>query len=462
MGHENGSSSRNSHWFQYMIDNGVKLNENVFDSSVANDLRSTVSPRIDIISNQGEIRAKFLELVNSAKTEILIVFPTQAAFHREELIGVNEAVEKASKERAVKVRLLCPINDYVKNRISVRGWKLSSELAISKADELSDPVNPVLVREIDAASSETKITFCIFDGSKSLAIELKDNSKLEFEKAIGFATYSNSKPTVASYLNFFEKLWHESELRESEMLARKELVISLAREAKATRQAKLLQDIIAHDIANYNQIIKLHIELLEDLPSVQGDAELSDSLKTMTSAVDGSTNLLERARKLGKVLSDRDLKLSPKNLHDSISTSFSLVEKANPSKKITNEVTSPEGSIQVTADDFIDEIFANLYSNSVKYTDSTEVKITTIIVDASASWLIRITDNGRGIPDEAKSRVFERYSGSARGSGLGMSIVRALAIDRYGGTIKISDRIQGDYTKGTTVEILLPKAPVTN
>ncbi len=51
----------------------------------------------------------------------------------------------------------------------------------------------------------------IFDGSKSLAIELKDNSELEFEKAIGSATFSNSKPTVASYLSFFEKLWHESE-----------------------------------------------------------------------------------------------------------------------------------------------------------------------------------------------------------------------------------------------------------
>ncbi len=248
-------------------------------------------------------------------------------------------------------------------------------------------------------------------------------------------------------------------LRESEMLARKQLVVSLAREAKATRQAKLLQDIIAHDITNYNQIIKLHIELLEDLPSVQGDAELRDSLKTMTIAIDGSTNLLERGRKLGKVLSDRDVKLSPKNLLDSIDGSFSLVAKANPSKKFTNDVSSPEELIQVFADDFIDEIFANLYSNSVKYTDSNEVNLTTIIEDAGTSWLIRISDNGRGIPDEAKMRVFERYSGTARGSGLGMSIVRALVNDRYGGTIKVSDRVKGDYSKGISVEVWIPKAP---
>jgi two-component system, OmpR family, sensor histidine kinase VicK len=441
-----------------LTDNELRLRDNIFDSRMTNDHGSIAAPRIDIISNHDEIKAKFLELVDSAKKEILIVFPTQAAFQREEIIGVNEAVEKASKDRAVNVRLLSPINDYVKDRISIRGWKLSSEPAASKGVDLLQPVNPVLIREIDVASSETKITFCIFDSSKSLAIELKDNSKLEFEKAIGFATYSNSKPTVASYLSFFEKLWHESELRESETLARKQLVVSLAREAKATRQAKLLQDIIAHDIANYNQIIKLHIELLEDLPLVQADAELRDSLKTMMIAIDGSSNLLERARKLGKVLSDRDVKLSPKKLLDSIESSFSLVAKANPSKKITNDVSSPAELIQVFADDFIDEIFANIYSNSVKYTDSNEVNLTTIIEDAGTSWLIRISDNGRGIPDEGKMRVFDRYSGSARGSGLGMSIVRALVIDRYGGAIKVSDRIHGDYSKGTSVEVWIPKA----
>ncbi len=415
-----------------------------------------ITPRIDIISDHVKIRSKFLELVESAEKEISIVFPTQASFQREEIIGVNDALDRSARERRVHVRLLTPVDDYIKNKISVRGWKLSSEPPIRKNEE--DSSYSVMVREIDVGSSGAKITFVIVDGSKSLIMELKDNSKLQFEKAIGFATYSNSKPTVSSYQTFFEKLWHESELRESEMLARQELASSLAREEKAMRQAKLLQDIIAHDIVNYNQIIKLHIELLGDLPSSEDGGELKTGLRTMMSAVDGSTSLLERVRKLGKILTDKGMKLSSKSIPDSIGSSFSLIAKANPSKKIRNELSSPGGLIQVSADDFLDEIFTNLYSNSVRYTDSDEVNLATTVEDAGEFWLIRVSDQGRGIPDEAKYRVFERYSGSARGNGLGMSIVHALVVERYGGKIKVRDRLEGDYTKGTSVEVWLPKA----
>ncbi len=428
---------------------------------VSGDMSPGVTPsKIEIISNQSEIKQRFLELVSSAQREILIVFPTQASFQREEIIGVNEMLDQAARDRKVHVRLLAPLNYYVKNKISERDWILSSEAVAKKTSDSS--MNQVTVREIDVTTSETKITFCIFDDDKSLAIELRDNSKLQFEKAIGFAIYSNSKPTVSSYVAFFEKLWHESELRESEMLARRELVDSLAREEKATRQAKLLQDIIAHDIVNYNQIIKLHIELLEDRPSFKGDPELWESLKAMTSAIDGSTNLLEKARKLGRVLSEKGVKLSPKNLRDALDLSFSLVTNANPSKKVRNQLSSPDGPIEVLADDFIDEVFTNLYSNSVKYTDSKDVSIETIIEDAGEFWSIRVVDHGKGIPDQLKSRVFERYSGSTKGSGLGMSIVRALAIDRYGGSIKVRDRVEGDYTKGTSIDVLLPKFVTAN
>jgi signal transduction histidine kinase len=412
-------------------------------------------PRIEIISNQAEIMRTFLDLVNSAAREILIVFPTQAAFQREEIIGVNEALDRASKERGVNVRLLVPLNYYVKNKIEEREWILSSE-ADARDSKFQAPA--VIAREIEVTTSETKITFCTFDGEKALAIELRDNSKLQFEKAIGFATYSTSKPTVSTYVAFFEKLWRENKLRESETLARRELVSSLAREEKATRQAKLLQDIIAHDIVNYNQIIKLHIELLGDLPEFKANPELQHALSVMNTAIEGSTNLLEKARKLGRVLSDQGVKLSPKSLVDSIGGSLSLVVKANPSKKITNQVSFPAVQIEVLADDFIDEIFTNLYSNSVKYTDSKDVILQTFVQDAGDSWSVRVVDHGRGIPPEAKTRVFERYSGGIKGSGLGMSIVRALVIDRYGGSIRIKDTIEGDYTKGTIVEMSLPKS----
>ena len=421
---------------------------------IENENIGTTSPRIEVSSDPIEIKEKFLELVNSVTVEIQIVFPTQASFLREEIIGVNEALDKAAIERGVKIRMLSPLDNLIREKISSHRWNLSSEISSDKAVSSS---RQIIIREIDVASSETKVTFAVFDRSRSFIIELGDNSKLEFEKAIGLATYSNSKPTVSSYIAFFEKLWHESELRESEMLAREKLVESLAREEKATRQAKLLQDILTHDIVNYNQIIRLQAELMGDLPS-KDDVEFSNALKTIITAIEGSTSLLERARKLGKVMSDQSVKLSSRNLLDSINNSYSLVIKANPSKKVSNQLSVAGDHFAVLGDDFLDEIFINIYSNAVKYTDSQEVVLNTVIEDDKDFWLIKVIDQGRGIPEEAKYNIYDRYSGSAKGSGLGMSIARALAVDRYAGRISLKNRVEGDYSKGTLVEIWLPKA----
>ena len=157
-------------------------------------------------------------------------------------------------------------------------------------------------------------------------------------------------------------------------------------------------------------------------------------------------------------MSDQSVKLFRRNLLESINNSYSLVIKANPSKKVSNQLSVSADHFAVMGDDFLDEIFINIYSNAVKYTDSEEVKLNTVIEDAKDFWLVKVIDQGRGIPEEAKYNVYDRYSRSAKGSGLGMSIARALIVDRYAGRIAVRNRIEGDYSKGTLVEIWLPKA----
>jgi signal transduction histidine kinase len=51
---------------------------------------------------------------------------------------------------------------------------------------------------------------------------------------------------------------------------------------------------------------------------------------------------------------------------------------------------------------------------------------------------------------------------TAKGSGLGMSIVHALVVDRYRGKIEVKNTVSDDYRKGTMVEILLKKAENTS
>jgi signal transduction histidine kinase len=57
-----------------------------------------------------------------------------------------------------------------------------------------------------------------------------------------------------------------------------------------------------------------------------------------------------------------------------------------------------------------------------------------------------------------KEKIFTRYLGTASGAGLGLSIVHALVVERYSGKVAITDRVEGDYTEGTKVEVWLLKA----
>jgi signal transduction histidine kinase len=119
----------------------------------------------------------------------------------------------------------------------------------------------------------------------------------------------------------------------------------------------------------------------------------------------------------------------------------------------------------VLADDLLDEVFVNILSNAVKYTDGKRVPIEISLeeVDAESGaprkcWKVTITDHGKGMANDLKKDDFIRYSPSRKGSGLGLSIVLALVVNRYSGILRFKDRIEGDLTKGTAVEVWLPKA----
>ena len=90
------------------------------------------------------------------------------------------------------------------------------------------------------------------------------------------------------------------------------------------------------------------------------------------------------------------------------------------------------------------EMCYNLVDNAIKYTPAGSH----IVLSAAAqgeSAVIRVSDDGPGIPDEAKEKVFEmfstgekRISDSRRSLGLGLALCRTI-IAAHGGTITLSD-----------------------
>ena len=269
--------------------------------------------------------------------------------------------------------------------------------------------------------------------------------------------YSKNGSVVNNAVSCFDVIWEEKE--------------NYDKMVEEKKHSELLVDLITHDIGNYHQTIQTSLGLViflfeknktDVLPS-QDSEKIFSYLTTAKNALMRSQSLVDNIRRLERLYIQKDIKLVSRNIADAINNAYSTVEQTlynnNPhGKKISiNMAHCHPADINIMAENLLVEIFINLFSNAVKYTDSSEVKIDVTIKDyfigETKYWMITISDYGKGIPDSMKKELFERFYSKAKGSGLGLSIVRAL-VQRYRGKIWVGDRVYRDYTKGTTFGLI--------
>jgi len=103
------------------------------------------------------------------------------------------------------------------------------------------------------------------------------------------------------------------------------------------------------------------------------------------------------------------------------------------------------------------EIATNLVDNALRYTPPGGI-VTARVEVAAGEVLLRVEDNGPGIPPEERERVFQRFyrlrDADSAGSGLGLPIVREFAT-RIGATVSLQD---GPGGRGLAVVVRLPAA----
>ena len=106
----------------------------------------------------------------------------------------------------------------------------------------------------------------------------------------------------------------------------------------------------------------------------------------------------------------------------------------------------------------MEQAFVNLIDNAIKYTpDNGAVNVE--LSDSSKNIIIRIIDNGPGIPSKYHARIFERFfsvdkarSRTMGGSGLGLSIVKHIVINHHGQVF-----VEDNIPNGAAFTILIPK-----
>jgi signal transduction histidine kinase len=89
---------------------------------------------------------------------------------------------------------------------------------------------------------------------------------------------------------------------------------------------------------------------------------------------------------------------------------------------------------------------ANLLENSIRHCTPGAVIAVTLTREAGHP-VLRVTDTGRGIPEEERDKVFRRFyrletSRTTPGNGLGLALVKAVA-DLHGASIELSDNRPG-------------------
>ena len=209
-------------------------------------------------------------------------------------------------------------------------------------------------------------------------------------------------------------------------------------------------------------------ELRTPLTALQGFSEILALRRLPPEEVTRLAEIMRReARRLGRIVSDlldlsrieRGLEPAlcriPVKIEPTIEATVDLFRQGMATHLITTEC-EPSLPVVDADPDALERVLTNLISNAIKYSPTgSAVHVGARALDGTVA--IEVADAGRGIPADALGRVFEPYyrvpdaAGVARGTGIGLAVVKAL-VEAHGGTV----RVESAPALGTRVTVVLP------
>jgi len=214
----------------------------------------------------------------------------------------------------------------------------------------------------------------------------------------------------------------------------------------AEREANLYLDILSHDIRNAENVSGLYTDLLVDM--LEGEAR--GYAEKLRSSLRKSVEILRNVSTIRRIHHE-SADLVPVELDRVIRDEIGIFSGSRIRYEGTNLV--------VMADPLLPEVFTNLIGNSIKF-GGPEVEVAVRVEESGDEVRVSVEDTGPGIPDGMKEAVFMRFGQSRQrksGQGLGLYITRML-ITRYGGRIRVDDRVPGRPECGAAFRFVLKKA----
>ena len=215
---------------------------------------------------------------------------------------------------------------------------------------------------------------------------------------------------------------------------------------------------VSHELRTPLTSIKGAAETLKEHPDL--DAETRDYLLAIAiEECDRLTRLTSSLLVLSRLDNQRtQWKVETFLVSDFMKRLYEITNAEARERGHTMNFRCADGIPEVTGDrEKLQQVLINIISNSVKYTKNGG-KIEVAAEPEETGVLIRVTDNGMGIPEEDLPHLFERFyrvekarSSDAGGTGLGLAIAKEI-LDAHGGTVQVESKVG----RGTTTVVRLP------
>ncbi|WP_269078537.1 sensor histidine kinase [Methanococcoides methylutens] len=241
-----------------------------------------------------------------------------------------------------------------------------------------------------------------------------------------------------------------TEIKETEEMLRK-----YAKQLENSNELKgIFTDVLSHDLLNHATVIDgyTHLLLIEE-----DDENKLKKLDKIDNTNQKLIEIIESVAAFAKLESTEEIDFEPMDITKILNYCISHFEYQAAQKeiKIMLETKSRHDAL---VNPMIEEVFANLISNAVKYGPENEnVKID--VKEQDEYWKITVTDSGKGIADKDKELIFDRFKRATgnckiKGSGIGLAIVKRI-VELHGGKVGVENNPDGP---GSEFWVTLKKA----
>ncbi len=387
-------------------------------------------PSLEVIKDPEETIRTAINLVQSAENEVLLLYSSANGFYRRMVLGDGfltlQRLQDTTKGN-IKLRILTPFDKKIVdavNRLTAKG---------------------IHIRYLPEALYLT-VTFLIVDRKFSMNAELVNDYTESPAESLGLSTFSNSKSTVLYYISMFENLWKQSDLYEK--------AETLYEQLKNTNETQIqFINETAHEIRNPIQsILSLAEVMLSNKNLDAGHIEdlVRIIIKNAKKIKFLTDNILEAARIDSRLLT---LDKEEFDLVESVKDLLKDLKNQILGKKISLILKCNKDSILLVADKLRLNQVLNIINNAINIVQEGEIIVSLERQDNNNNTvLVRIIDNGPGIPSNMKDKLFTKFvTGSKSGTGLGLYICKNI-IEKHGGKIWA----ENNKNKGANFNFTIP------